>query len=189
MGPPPWSSALLEGGEAGILVPPRDQEALAAALVRVLTDDKLLAETRARSQRNIGRMSLSRVAEETLEVYRDALTAKLSAQRAPRPPLSGSRHIENMGRRRCVGSRGEPSLHAREGGASIPLGEALFTDRPQFRTQRFGGLAAVSSDADPGPDRCRPYSEARPNNDRLINSKESLMFLLELTVDDQGLGF
>jgi hypothetical protein len=131
MGPPPRSSALLDGGEAGILVPPRDQEALAAALVRVLTDDKLLAETRARSQRNIGRMSLSRVAEETLEVYRDALTAKLSAQRAPRPPLSGSRHIENMGRRRCVGSRGEPSLHAREG-------------VPQFRWGRHSSPTARS---------------------------------------------
>jgi glycosyltransferase involved in cell wall biosynthesis len=75
---------LLEGGEAGILVPPRDREALAAALTRVLTDDKLLAETRARSQRNIGRMSLSRVAEETLEVYRDALTASGSGAGAPK---------------------------------------------------------------------------------------------------------
>ena len=74
---------LLENGEAGVLVPPRDKAALAEAIIALLTDRDLRSTIRARSQRNIKRMSLTRVAEETLEVYRDALSPnnKYASQR------------------------------------------------------------------------------------------------------------
>lgn len=64
---------LLENGRAGVLVAPRAPEQIAAALIAVLADARSLAEHRARSQFNIERMSLHRVAEETLAVYQDLL--------------------------------------------------------------------------------------------------------------------
>jgi glycosyltransferase involved in cell wall biosynthesis len=65
---------LLEHGEAGILVAPRDQAALANAIIGLLEDRERLAQMRARSQHNLARMSVERVAAETLDVYRDALS-------------------------------------------------------------------------------------------------------------------
>lgn len=60
---------LLEDGTAGLLVPPRAPHELARALLTVLADDRSLAEHRARSQSNLQRLSLRRVAEETFAVY------------------------------------------------------------------------------------------------------------------------
>lgn len=60
---------LLEGGRAGLLIPPRKPEAIARALLTVLADPRSLADYRARSQINLQHLSLHRVAEETLAVY------------------------------------------------------------------------------------------------------------------------
>jgi glycosyltransferase involved in cell wall biosynthesis len=66
---------LLEHGQAGILVPPRDEAALATAIASLIEDQERLALMRSQSQYNIARMSVERVAMETIEVYRDALSS------------------------------------------------------------------------------------------------------------------
>lgn len=63
---------LLEGGEAGILVPARDPEALAAALSELLAEPEAIGHWRARSQHKIEHLSIARVARATLELYDDA---------------------------------------------------------------------------------------------------------------------
>ncbi|MCU4181123.1 glycosyltransferase family 4 protein [Bosea sp. BH3] len=63
---------LLGHGEAGLIVPPRDPQALAKALCMLLDDPAKLAEWRERSQRGIANLTIDRVARETLEVYADA---------------------------------------------------------------------------------------------------------------------
>lgn len=63
---------LLENGEAGILVPPRDPDSLSAALMPLVADRDLLASWRAKSQTNIAHLTIDRVARETLDVYRSA---------------------------------------------------------------------------------------------------------------------
>jgi glycosyltransferase involved in cell wall biosynthesis len=64
---------MLEGGKAGTLVPPRNPELLAEAILRLLRDPPYLAEMRSRSQYNIEKLSLSRVTAETIRVYREIL--------------------------------------------------------------------------------------------------------------------
>jgi glycosyltransferase involved in cell wall biosynthesis len=64
---------LLEGGKAGILVPPRRPDLLAEALLPLLQDPSALARARANSQINIAYLSLDRVAEETGRVYQELL--------------------------------------------------------------------------------------------------------------------
>ena len=63
----------LEFGEAGILVPPADSAALAAALSRLLGDEDELAEWRRRAGANIQWLQLDRVIDQTQAVYDDAL--------------------------------------------------------------------------------------------------------------------
>ena len=60
---------LLEDGEAGLLVPPRQPKALAATLGQLLAAPEEIARWRGRSQTNIERLSIDRVAGETLAVY------------------------------------------------------------------------------------------------------------------------
>jgi glycosyltransferase involved in cell wall biosynthesis len=63
----------LESGEAGILVPPSNPSALAAALTRLLGSSSELADWRRRAAANIGWLQLDRVHAETLAVYDEAL--------------------------------------------------------------------------------------------------------------------
>jgi glycosyltransferase involved in cell wall biosynthesis len=63
---------LLEEGEAGILVPARDVGALADAIDRLLANRNDLEMWRARSQTRLDRLTIARVARETLEVYQSA---------------------------------------------------------------------------------------------------------------------
>ncbi len=63
---------LLEGGAAGLLVPPAAPERLAAALLEVLRTEQTLDHHRRRSQFNLEHLTLRRVATETLEVYERA---------------------------------------------------------------------------------------------------------------------
>jgi glycosyltransferase involved in cell wall biosynthesis len=59
----------LDGGNAGLLVPPGDAPALAAAIDRFLASDALRAEYRARTAVNIAYFSAERMARETLRAY------------------------------------------------------------------------------------------------------------------------
>ncbi|HEY6882327.1 MAG TPA: glycosyltransferase family 4 protein [Polyangiales bacterium] len=67
---------MLEDGRAGVLVPPRDPPALANAVLALVRDPARLNDYRERSQLNIGRMRVERVARETLDVYRAAVQAQ-----------------------------------------------------------------------------------------------------------------
>ena len=60
-------------GETGLLVPPDDDEALAAAILRVLRDPGRLGE--AGLARALGEFSVERMSRRTLAVYERALTA------------------------------------------------------------------------------------------------------------------
>lgn len=73
---------MLDRGGAGILVPPRDPPALAAALDRLLSDPATLADWRAKSQVNIANLTIERVMRQTLDVYVSARAGKSRRQRA-----------------------------------------------------------------------------------------------------------
>jgi glycosyltransferase involved in cell wall biosynthesis len=63
-------------GETGILVEPRDAEALAAAIVRVLADPGLVRSLgEAGLARAHAEFSMSRMTDGTIAVYDEALTA------------------------------------------------------------------------------------------------------------------
>jgi glycosyltransferase involved in cell wall biosynthesis len=58
-------------GETGLLVPPRDDEALAAAIVRLLSNPQLRAAMGAAGQRRVREhFSSERMVQDTLELYR-----------------------------------------------------------------------------------------------------------------------
>jgi glycosyltransferase involved in cell wall biosynthesis len=65
----------LDGGKAGILVPPRNAEAVAQALAHLLKDHQELSTWRRRARQNIEWLQVGRAAEETLKVYHIALAA------------------------------------------------------------------------------------------------------------------
>jgi glycosyltransferase involved in cell wall biosynthesis len=69
------ASALVIDGQSGIVVPPRDGPALAAALARVLGDPALRASLAEQGYRRVRTMTWSRTADATLDVYRRALGA------------------------------------------------------------------------------------------------------------------
>ena len=64
---------VLEQGAAGLLTPPKDPAALAAALDRLLSDREFRETLGRRAQKNLGWLSCTRMAEETLEVYRECV--------------------------------------------------------------------------------------------------------------------
>jgi glycosyltransferase involved in cell wall biosynthesis len=70
----------LDHGQAGILVPPRDPDALAAAIIGLLTNPSELAAWRQRARSNLGWLHVERTAVETMRVYEEALGS------ATRPP-------------------------------------------------------------------------------------------------------
>ena len=57
-------------GEAGILIDPRDVRALAEAVERVLADERLRAELRAKGVERARQFTWEKTARETLAVYR-----------------------------------------------------------------------------------------------------------------------
>ncbi len=62
---------MLDDGRAGILVPSRSPDALAAAVLRVLESEDSLSLWRSRSQINLGKLTIARAAAETLAIYSD----------------------------------------------------------------------------------------------------------------------
>jgi glycosyltransferase involved in cell wall biosynthesis len=65
----------LEGGEAGMLIPPRDPKALANALRLLLANDELRRDWQNRARRNSERFTTARMAEEVESVYRELTSA------------------------------------------------------------------------------------------------------------------
>jgi glycosyltransferase involved in cell wall biosynthesis len=68
--------SLIVSGCTGLLVPPRDPAALAAALERMLTDGNLRTRCSAAAYDRVRGMTWTSTAEHTLDVYRRALTAR-----------------------------------------------------------------------------------------------------------------
>ncbi|MBV9604674.1 MAG: glycosyltransferase family 4 protein [Solirubrobacterales bacterium] len=69
----------VDGGHAGIIVPPGDADTLAAALRSLFACDGELARWRERASCDLGRFSTERMARDTADVYREAL-ARLRAR-------------------------------------------------------------------------------------------------------------
>jgi glycosyltransferase involved in cell wall biosynthesis len=67
----------LDDGEAGLLVPPRDVDALAAGLGQLLAEPGLARAFRRRAREGLDAVSVARMASETETVYWRALTAGL----------------------------------------------------------------------------------------------------------------
>jgi glycosyltransferase involved in cell wall biosynthesis len=64
---------VLEGGQAGLLVPPGDVSALATALSHLLQSPTQLQFWQQRAQQHLDWLSVDRVHQETLQVYRGAI--------------------------------------------------------------------------------------------------------------------
>ncbi len=56
-------------GDAGILIPPQDQQALTDAILTVLNNDELRSELSIKGCRQAANFTWQRAAQETLEVY------------------------------------------------------------------------------------------------------------------------
>ncbi|MEH2069254.1 MAG: glycosyltransferase family 4 protein [Nostoc sp.] len=59
----------LDNGQAGLLVPVKDSNALAGVLVQLLSNADMLHEWKQRANQNLDRLSVARVHQETLAVY------------------------------------------------------------------------------------------------------------------------
>ncbi|MBD2167700.1 glycosyltransferase family 4 protein [Calothrix membranacea FACHB-236] len=59
----------LDRGQAGLLVPPKDSQTLANALMYLLNDPQQLQKLKSQAKQNLERFSVTRVNEETLSVY------------------------------------------------------------------------------------------------------------------------
>jgi len=64
---------MLDGGKAGLLVPPRRPDLLAGAITQVLSDRAVLEELRARARANLERFTVERAARDYLAVYQSLL--------------------------------------------------------------------------------------------------------------------
>jgi glycosyltransferase involved in cell wall biosynthesis len=64
---------MLDGGKAGVLIPPQRPDLLAEAIMKALNDKSVLAEMRARSRLNLQHFTVDRVTEEYISVYKSAL--------------------------------------------------------------------------------------------------------------------
>jgi glycosyltransferase involved in cell wall biosynthesis len=64
---------MLDGGKAGVLIPPRSPTMLAEALIKLLTTPNALMDAKYCAIANTQRMSLDRVTKQTLDVYWECL--------------------------------------------------------------------------------------------------------------------
>jgi glycosyltransferase involved in cell wall biosynthesis len=64
---------VLENGQAGILVPPKDSNAVADALTQLLSNPHTLQSWKQRAYQNLEKLSVTRVNQETLAVYLESL--------------------------------------------------------------------------------------------------------------------
>jgi glycosyltransferase involved in cell wall biosynthesis len=61
----------LDYHQAGLLVPPKNSQALANALVKLLSDSKMLYKWKSQAKQNLERFQVTRVNQETTAVYRE----------------------------------------------------------------------------------------------------------------------
>ena len=66
----------LDGGEAGLLVPPRNPAALADAVGYLLSGEANRSTWRQRAQRGLDQHTVSRMADDTFEVYHEAIRSQ-----------------------------------------------------------------------------------------------------------------
>ena len=71
---------LLEFGDAGILIQPQAPEQISRSIVDLLSDHNKLTTWRANSQRNIDRLTVERVAIETVAVYSEVVAPHVHRQ-------------------------------------------------------------------------------------------------------------
>ena len=64
---------MLDGGKAGILVPPKRPDRIADELLKILRDPTLLADLRARARQNLAYFTVQRACDECIVIYREAL--------------------------------------------------------------------------------------------------------------------
>ncbi|HIK05679.1 MAG TPA: glycosyltransferase family 4 protein [Trichormus sp. M33_DOE_039] len=64
----------LDGGQAGILVPPKDSQSLAKALAELLSNPHVLSQWQEQAQTNLEWLTVRRVNQETLAVYSELIT-------------------------------------------------------------------------------------------------------------------
>lgn len=91
-------SQTLDNGDAGVLVPPQDSKALADALSQLLSNPDTLAQWKTRASQNLEWLSVARVNQETLAVYRELLTPNQNISSIPLSALKSalpSRSEEN----------------------------------------------------------------------------------------------
>jgi glycosyltransferase involved in cell wall biosynthesis len=67
------NSEMLDGGTAGVLVPPSRPDLLAAAIIEIHSDSTRLAEMRTRSRSNLDQFTVDRTSDECLSVYDSVL--------------------------------------------------------------------------------------------------------------------
>jgi glycosyltransferase involved in cell wall biosynthesis len=72
----PGPMEVVHDGVNGLLVPPRDSEALAAALERLVGDPELLARLRSAAHETVQQYTWDRIGEKTLELYSEGLARK-----------------------------------------------------------------------------------------------------------------
>jgi glycosyltransferase involved in cell wall biosynthesis len=78
----------VDDGRTGLLVPPRDEHALAKALIRLLQDDELRREMGAAGRQKLNEECSDEViAAKHIEVYRRAVQARL------RPAMAELNHV------------------------------------------------------------------------------------------------
>lgn len=63
----------LDGGQAGLLVPPADSKTLASALEQLLSNSDVLQQWKEQAQHNLDRLNVVRVHQETMMVYEELI--------------------------------------------------------------------------------------------------------------------
>jgi len=70
---------MVEHGTTGFLVPPKDANALAEAIIELLNNDKLRQEMGENAYRVLSdKFSWDKIAQKTLQVYQEAIEARKS---------------------------------------------------------------------------------------------------------------
>lgn len=65
---------MLDGGKAGVLIPPRRPDLLAEAIIKTLSDKTVLADMRARARLNLDHFTVDRVSKECVSIYKSLLS-------------------------------------------------------------------------------------------------------------------